>query len=375
MRPSMNTFDVREDTVALTAHREAWDALALRQSSPFLTCAWLHNWARHRGAGRPLCATLCGPDGSLLAGGLFRRTAGGLAAAADVHSGDWDVVASDADSRRELWDHLARTGPLRFHLVQMRTGSHEVETGLGVLRRAGYGVLPSVRETTSPYIPLSGGFDRLLASRSRNARKQVRRHRRDLDAVGRVRFRTSGGGADFDRDFDDFLRVEASGWKGEQGTAIASSGSTRGLYRDFAEEADRRGWLRLQLLELDGVVVAAGLVVAFAGEGFFLKTGFDDALAELAPGQVLTAEILRDAAQEGLRGMDMLGRADQYKMSWTDEVRPRQRFRVYKGPPGRAAQHVWNQAARPGLVVLRDRARDDPRLRRRLERLQALVER
>ena len=87
------------------------------------------------------------------------------------------------------------------------------------------------------------------------------------------------------------------------------------------------------------------------------------------------AEMLRAACEEGLRGMDLLGRADQYKMRWTDRTRPRQRLRVYRGPVGRIAQRGWNGIAHPRLVALRDRARTDPQLRHQLERAQRLLDR
>jgi CelD/BcsL family acetyltransferase involved in cellulose biosynthesis len=87
------------------------------------------------------------------------------------------------------------------------------------------------------------------------------------------------------------------------------------------------------------------------------------------------AEMLRAACEEGLRGMDLLGRADQYKMRWTDTTRPRQRLRVFRGPAGRIAERAWKAIAHPRLVALRDRARTDPKLRHRLERAQHLLDR
>ena len=149
----------------------------------------------------------------------------------------------------------------------------------------------------------------------------------------------------------------------------------RAFYDGFLREAAERGWVRLHLLELDGTLIAGSLVIAFGGEGFFLKTGFDESYAQLGPGVVLMAEMLRVACEEGLRGMDLLGRADQYKMRWTDRTRPRQRLRVYRGPIGRVAQRGWNGIAHPRLVALRDRARTDPQLRHQLERAQRLLDR
>jgi CelD/BcsL family acetyltransferase involved in cellulose biosynthesis len=366
-------FDLSKGTAKLTAHREAWDSYAALLPSPFLTHDWLVSSAQAAGAESSLCATLCDSDGRLLAGSLLRRIRGGLASAGDGE--DWDVVAVDEDARRALWEELARLAPKRLHLDQMRVGSAETEIACQALTSAGYGVLASVREEACPYVVLPGTFEELLASRSRNARQQVRSRRRDLDRAGTVQFRTACCGSDVERDFEAFVRLEASGWKGREGTAIASKPEASSFYQGFVRRAAERGWLRLHLLELDGTLIAGSLVVAFGGEGFFLKTAFDESYAQLGPGVVVMAEMLRAACEEGLRGMDLLGRADQYKMRWTDTTRPRQRLRMYRGPVGRIAQRAWNGTAHPRLVALRDRARTDPQLRDRLERAQRLLHR
>ena len=221
----LGTFDLSAGTAKLTAHREAWDSLAALLPSPFLTHAWLVSSAQAAGGDPPLCATLCDSDGRLLAGVLLRRVPGGLASVGE--GGDWDVVAVDGNARRALWEELARLAPLRFQLAQLRVGSPETEIACDALRSAGYGVLPSVREESCPYVVLPDTFDELLASRSRNARQQVRSRRRDLDRAGKVRFRTTCAGSQLERDFDAFVRLEASGWKGREGTAIASRPGAR----------------------------------------------------------------------------------------------------------------------------------------------------
>jgi hypothetical protein len=365
-------FDLSEGTAKLTAHREAWDSFAALLPSPFLTHAWLISSTQAVAGGLPLCATLCDSDGKLLAGSLLRRIPGGLASAGD--GADWDVVAVNEHARLALWEELARLAPKRLHLAQMRVGSPETEIACSALRSAGYGVLPSVREESCPYVVLPRNFDELLASRSRNARQQVRSRRRDLHRAGKVRFRTTSDGTEVERDFDAFVRLEASGWKGREGTAITSHPGASSFYHAFVRRAAECGWLRLHLLELNGILIAGSLVVAFGGEGFFIKTAFDESYAQLAPGAVLMAEMLRAACEEGLRGMDLLGRADQYKMRWTESTRPRQHLRVYRGPVGRIAQRGWNGIAHPRLVALRDRARTDPQLRHHLERAQRLLD-
>src|SRR5437764_490985 len=104
-------FELSDGIDAVSAHRDEWDELAAQQPSPFLTHAWISHWVAARARGDTLCATLRGPGSQLLAGGVFTRTKSGLASAADVHSGDWDIIAADDHARRKLWEELASTSP------------------------------------------------------------------------------------------------------------------------------------------------------------------------------------------------------------------------------------------------------------------------
>lgn len=370
----VDEFELSEGAGALTTHAATWDALAAARPNPFLSAAWLAPWVAHHAPRDVRVATLCDPSGALLAGAVLRNAPGGLASAQDP-STDWDAVAVDDDARRRLWENLARLGHLRFHLSGMYVGTRETAIATDAFAAAGYGVLPSVREAPSPYIALPGTVEEFMASRSRNRRQQLKKRRRDLEAAGQVRLLTTRGGADLERDLDEFLRVEAAGWKGRSGTAITSSPQFEGVYREFARAAADRGWLRLYLLELDGTVIAGQIAAVLGEEMFVLKTGFDEAWAGLSPGFVLTADVIGEAIGEGLAGVDFLGRADAWKTTWTDRERPRQRLRVLRGPAGRVAERGWTSLVHPRLVRLRDRAREDPELGRRLEWVQNLVQR
>ena len=302
-----SAFELSEDLHALTDHRDAWDRLAMISPSPFLTHAWLAPWARSSRQ-RLLCATVKGPGGELRAGALLRRIPGGLASGAEDFGGDWDVVAVDEAARRALWEGIVSLKPPRLHLAQLRVDSPETLIASDVLRRSGYGILPSVRTEACPYVALPATFEELLAGRSSGTRQDVRRRRRKLERAGRVRFRTTTGGPNLDRDWKKFLTVEASGWKGQTKSAIITRPSAKTLYDDFVHEAAERGWLRLGLLELDGSVIAGQLAIFLGGEGFGLKMGFDESYRDLGPGSVIIAETFREAIEEGLRGMDLLGR-------------------------------------------------------------------
>jgi CelD/BcsL family acetyltransferase involved in cellulose biosynthesis len=87
----------------------------------------------------------------------------------------------------------------------------------------------------------------------------------------------------------DFLALEAAGWKGDEGTALAcgpGAGFFRAICRRFAEAG------RLQMLALEaGDRTVAMQCCLIAGEGLFcFKIAYDEELARFSPGTQLMAE-------------------------------------------------------------------------------------
>ncbi len=332
-----------------------WDELARAEGSPFLTHAWLSAWWSGFGEGEPIWLLLEDADGSLRAGAFLHRSGGRLAAAANVHSGDWNAVAVDQRARAELWAALAELGANRVQLGGLPELAEGTASLAEALARNGYSVA-RVPGPFCPWLDLPGSWEELIGGVSASLRSQLKRRRKNLEKEGSVTFRTVAGGASFDRDLETFLTLEASGWKGESGTAILSKPSTERLYREFAHAAAARGWLRLYLLELDGEAIAADYGCAYAGIGVFIKTGFDEAHSRLSPGLLLRAEVLRASIEEGLEYYDFLGDADVYKTRWTADVHPRTQLFAYRGlaRPG----YLYRTTLRPLLKSARRQALD-----------------
>ena len=329
---------------------EDWNALALRTPSPFLTHEWLSAWWVAFGRGRRLTVLVRDPSGALVAGALLARGPfGGVYAPVNGHSGEWDVVARDDGARDELWNRIvALDAP-----VTMFGRLKDDRPARAALVAAGRRIHES-HEPSSPYLALPRTFDELLRSRSRKLRSQVGNSRRRLERQGRVRFRMTSGGARLEADLDAFLRVEASGWKARNGTAILSAPHVERLYRDFARGAAERGWLRLYLLELDGTPIAGNLGCAIEGCGFSIRSGFDEVHAAYSPGLIVGAEVLSASIEEGMREYDFLGAPDPHKLRWTSELRPRTNLRGFRGAAGLPSE-AYRRALRPMLKRGRDR--------------------
>lgn len=330
----------------------AWDRLAERSGSPFCSLAWLRSWAAAYAPAAQWWG-LRDASGGLRAAGCFRRTRAGLAAAANVETSHWDVVAADALSRQRMWRLLAAGGHRRLRLEALPDGESRAALRW-ILPTAGYAVVEQP-DPANPRLALPDRWEDLLAGLSPTLRQQYHRRRRALAATGPLRLRVTTGGPGLERDLETFLRLEASGWKGRRGTALLADPPAAALYRGFAAAAAERGWLRLLLLEVAGRPVAGDLACAFTGTTFMLKTAYDEELAAHSPGLVLRGEALRAAVEEGCAGYDFLGAAEPYKLRWGAQVQPYSTITAYRGPY--AAVAFYHRRLRPALKGVRDRAR------------------
>lgn len=92
---------------------------------------------------------------------------------------------------------------------------------------------------------------------------------------------------------ESFLTLEAAGWKGKAGTAIASIPADAAYFRTLAERFAESDGLQLDALTLDGAPIAMGLLVESAGTRHFLKIAHDETQSRHSPGRSLTIAMLQ----------------------------------------------------------------------------------
>ena len=151
-----------------------------------------------------------------------------------------------------------------------------------------------------------------------------------------------------------FYEIEASGWKGREGTAIKCAPETLGFYNAVARAfaADRA--LRLHVLRVQGVAVAGAFSVVTAHRLFVLKWSYDETYAKYRPGQLLSREMLRDCSQRGLREMD-LGEDAAYKREWTPRTEDHEYLYVFNRTLYGRLLYGYREWMRPALGRLRRR--------------------
>ena len=158
---------------------------------------------------------------------------------------------------------------------------------------------------------------------SRKERQELRRRERRLQEQGRLKFVALGPDEDLGRWIDEFLRLEASGWKGKEGSAMICTEANRRFLTETFTAAYRRGRLEMVGIDLDGKPL--GRCTGFiASEGSFaFKPAYDEAFAKFSPGIIAEVARIRNLHElPGVRWMDSFTDANNSVMSrlWKDRL-------------------------------------------------------
>lgn len=122
-------------------------------------------------------------------------------------------------------------------------------------------------------------------------KKRMQQHRQ-LEKAGALTYQRQRG-ADAITALEEFLALEAAGWKGRGGTALASLPQHSAYIREIVSNFAAEDAARVDLLRLDDQPIAGGLLLDFAGQSHFLKIAYDEDKARLSPGRALAIEMLR----------------------------------------------------------------------------------
>lgn len=196
---------------------------------------------------------------------------------------------------------------------------------LAALRAAfrGRGLVWARPAAGTPFVTLGPQWHDPLAPFNAGRRSDFRRAQRQAEKLGRVtcEVHTAVDPATLDRLLDEAYAVEARSWKGEQGSALALDARLGPFFRQYAHAAMPAGHLQLAFLRVDEQAVAMQIALRWAERLWLLKIGYDPAYARCSPGSLLMLHVLGDAARQGLRSCELLGRTEPWTALWASEQR------------------------------------------------------
>lgn len=336
--------------------REAWDALAGRLSTPnpfFESWYLLPGLARFDVAGRVLIASLTGENGidALVPLRRSRRYGRHLLPHLSVwlHANTFlgaPLVTAGAEERfwEALFDWADRNAgvALFLHTAALPLGTPLVEALVAVGARQGRRVGLVHREErallTSPLGP-TAYLEQAIPGKKR---KEFRRQQARLAEQGTLTATRRNDAEGVGPWLEQFLALEARGWKGSAGSALACAPETAGLFREAMADAAARGRLERLSLELDGKPIAMLATLISPPGAFSFKTAFDERFSRFSPGVLLQLENLEILERPGIAWTDSCAAPDHPMIdSLWRERRAIGRFSIAIG--GKARRAVFDR--------------------------------
>lgn len=139
---------------------------------------------------------------------------------------------------------------------------------------------------------------------SRNKRHYVQRIERRFAETGTLATSWFSASDNIDQWADDFLRLEASGWKAANGTALQSQASHAEFFRKLVKNAASENKLLLGRLEFNGQVIAMICNLLAADGGYSFKIAHDEKFDDYSPGVLMELALIRELHERGIVWMD-----------------------------------------------------------------------
>ena len=230
----------------------------------------------------------------------------------------WDFIvapeAENPDTLPALLRFLSRSADLPWHVLRLReimtdsaaaTLVRLARPPLRIVEPAGFcGILPLL-----PY-------EQTRRRISKNMRNRLNTAKNRLERAGGGRFRHARDVEELQALYREFLRVEASGWKGAAGTAVRDNPALTQFFHNMMTRFGALGRSEITVLEVGGAVVSAQLSTVFGDTCYMHKICYDEAYGKLSPGHLVVDAVLRRYAEDRtIRFMNLISDLE-WQTSW-----------------------------------------------------------
>ncbi len=121
--------------------------------------------------------------------------------------------------------------------------------------------------------------------------REMHRLWRRLENGGTLSYEVARQPADIRRRTEEFLALEAKGWKGRKRSALINDRYRSAFAREAISNLAEIDGVRIHTLDLDGRAIASLVVFIMAGEAYTWKTAYDEAYARFSPGKLLMMKL------------------------------------------------------------------------------------
>ncbi|MFY8018306.1 MAG: GNAT family N-acetyltransferase, partial [Inhella sp.] len=172
-------------------------------------------------------------------------------------------------------------------------------------------------------VDLQSGAEAYWDSRSPKLLSNIRRYeRKALAYCPDLVMRCTESPADMQAAVERYGRLEAKGWKGEEGSALEPDSAQYAFYLEVMLQAASLGQARVYELWADDELLASRLLLVQPSMVVCLKTTFDESHQDFAPGRIMLKRML-DAllADPPAPRVEFYTDANADQLSWASEQR------------------------------------------------------
>ncbi len=334
--------------------RDAWNALVSSSASDcvFLTHEWLFTWWKHLSDGREL-SIVTAWDGEKLIGvmPLTKRTPqysrmmpriAEFLGSGVIGSDYLDAAIEkgrEGEVIRAFGQELNRWG-LMLQLNQIRADNCIVGALPETLGQ-GWNAFPT-KINVCPFIDLRNHtWDTYLGSLSSSQRYSFNRKVRAIEKQFDVRLDVVETENDAQPALELVIALHRKRWESHGTSEAFQTPGITAFHREFVSLAARRGWLRLMILNLDGIATAALYGLRYGPTFYFYQSGLDPLYGRHSVGLVIMGLAIKQALREGASEYDLLHGTEEYKFHWAHQQRDLGRIELY---PPRVRGRIYRRA-------------------------------
>ncbi len=332
-------LDVACSLDELAAHKQAWIELtgSVGVKLPTMTYAWFKSRVETQLKRNESWFCLLCYNGERLIGVLpiiatARRPLGSGMLALKTPPGATELLESDGLERQAAGMMLEYINNISPSVISLKLNQlNESSPWLKILDSADnrFIVFKEFYGRNS-YLQLQGNFKTYRSNLSKNFKRNLKRRAKKLAQLDNIELDFRNADQIGAEGIEAFSQIEASGWKGRRGTALAQQDDLYDFYRELTENGTETGTFQWHFLKNDGNVIAAQLAAEMAETLIIIKIAFNEDYADYSPGNLLFEQTIKWAYdRENIKLIDCM--TDQaWHSNWN--MQKRKKFNVFLYP-------------------------------------------
>jgi hypothetical protein len=195
------------------------------------------------------------------------------------------------------------------------------------------GSFNTIDHITTPSIHINTSYSIYWKSRKAHFKQNLRRRRKLLLTSGRIPLLEILSSTDSSNiAFDDFCKIEHSGWKGKEGVSLEHNRLIKQCYQDIINNFFRNGNALIYKYFYDNRIAAMDICLKNYNTLFVFKTTYDEAESVTGPAFLMREEQLRSMFDQGKVGprIEFYGPLMDWQRRWATEVRTMYHLNCYR---------------------------------------------